>query len=328
VFPIIARALLVLLIAVPAVAQIGPPSALWPTVPIGVGGQLPIGVGGQSKGGVSSGPGDIVSSAKVWFGLRAYSVADRGNKLINICDAAGANCEDWSSSLTTGRLVNQIVGSTDCTAVNTCQVKTLYDRSGALSCGGAVCDVTNATANQRPTLTWSCLNSLPCLVFSGTTILLTNATGFTQAQNYTVSTMMNRTSGTGPGEAYLSATNANFFGFRNTAANTVQIFGGLAAVTVGSITDANWHTFQVLFGQNSSTLLCGGLAGSNCSPGGTLTTGLNIGGNGMGGALTVGGPSGSAVAFEMTEIGIWAGTLTATQQTNLAANQAAFYGTF
>ena len=33
-----------------------------------------------------TGPGDIVSGAKVWYGLRAYNAADRGNKLVNVCN--------------------------------------------------------------------------------------------------------------------------------------------------------------------------------------------------------------------------------------------------
>ena len=51
------------------------------------------------------GPGDVVSSASAWYGLRAYNAADRGNKLADICDAAKVPIEsDWCSANGTRKL--------------------------------------------------------------------------------------------------------------------------------------------------------------------------------------------------------------------------------
>jgi hypothetical protein len=53
-----------------------------------------------------TGPGDVVSGAKAWYGLRAYSAATAGTKAIRLCDHLGANCADISTSASTGKLNN------------------------------------------------------------------------------------------------------------------------------------------------------------------------------------------------------------------------------
>src|SRR5216684_2329881 len=59
----------------------------------------------KSGAAVYTGPGDVYGTAIAWWGLRAFSTADRGSRLINICDPSNVTCADWSSSASTGLLV-------------------------------------------------------------------------------------------------------------------------------------------------------------------------------------------------------------------------------
>src|SRR5216684_3558491 len=192
-------------------------------------GWLPLAATGG--GTVFTGPGDVVSGATAWYGLRAYSTADRGNKLVNVCDPANVTCADWLSDALTGKLVatTNPLNGTDCTVSTTCTLNTFYDRSGANSCAGAVpCDATQATAANRPTLTWSCINSLPCAVFNGTSDVLQSPV-FTAASTSTISAVVNRAgnfTATGPMFTYGSTSgNVADLQFR-AVASAVQMFMG------------------------------------------------------------------------------------------------------
>jgi hypothetical protein len=114
------------------------------------------------------GPGDKVSGAFVWYGLRAYSAATRGNKAINVCLTGGASCTDTVINATTGALTITTVGGSSCASV-TCYIEKIYDQTGGTNCSSASCDLTaiaNGTADY-PILTLSCLGSLPCITFGG-----------------------------------------------------------------------------------------------------------------------------------------------------------------
>src|SRR5260221_661617 len=59
-----------------------------------------------------TGPGDIVSGAVGWWGLRAYNAASRGNPLANVCTVIATidTCLDFSSDATTGSLLIVTIG--------------------------------------------------------------------------------------------------------------------------------------------------------------------------------------------------------------------------
>ena len=104
------------------------------------------------------GPGDIVSGATAWYGLRAYSaaVAATGTqKAINIRRASDNTTKDIlirkSGNLDTP------TAATFC-ASTTCYVTKWYDQSG----GGH--DMTQATAANQPELILSALNGLPAIL--------------------------------------------------------------------------------------------------------------------------------------------------------------------
>lgn len=302
-------------------------------------GQMTLGLTGSGGGPPYAGPGDVVSGATAWYGLRAYSLAKAGTKAINLCDNTGANCADISTGAN-GKLNNPgTLGANTCSSTNTCLIKTWYDQSGALACGGAACDVTQTTAANMPSLTWSCLNGLPCAVFGGTQFNVAAATAASWTSG-TYSIVAIRTAlfttagiiltiGTTGGQ-----TNLNF----RQAASTMQMFQGTAGQTVANITDSNYHAFQAIFNGASSNLMCGGTAGTNCSAAGTnnaISPGTTATGASsiicLGAGVSTGACSTGSTPLtgQVTEAGMWAGTIfNGTQQTNMNANQYAFWGPF
>jgi len=137
-----------------------------------------------------SGPGDVISGAVAWYGLRAYSLAyATGNgKIVNVrlttnshtCDilsTTGGNLGNTANCSTGGD--NAQAAATFCGA--NCAVVTWYDQSGANACSAAACDVTQSTAANQPALTFSCFGSLPCVTFAGGSVGLAKASSPTNA---------------------------------------------------------------------------------------------------------------------------------------------------
>lgn len=137
--------------------------------------QLPMTGAGLAKpagggGGGFVGPGDTQSGYKGFWGTMAFTTATRGNRLMNVCDNAGANCQDLNSDPTTGMLVGAtLTGGTVCPGPN-CRIKIWYDISAALNCNqiGFVvpiaCDLSNTTAANMPKLLASQFGSNPAVV--------------------------------------------------------------------------------------------------------------------------------------------------------------------
>lgn len=277
-----------------------------------------------------TGPGDVVATANAWWGLRAYSTADLGNRLINLCNPADSTCIDVSSDVVTGALTAPTnVGGTDCTAVTTCTIKTWYSRAGNNCVTSSNCDVTQATAASRPTLTWSCVNSKPCAVFAGAQFLVASNNAVSLPQPFTTSAVSIRTANFTTAQEQMRMQANNTFAYRQ-ATNTIQMFAGTAAQIVANITDNNWHAFQALYNGASSQLMCGGSAGTNCSNGGTDNA-ISPGANATdANAYSVGGAAGGTnpLSGNIAEIGIWGSGFDGTQRTNMNANQITYWGPF
>lgn len=226
------------------------------------------------------GPGDI-ATFKVWYGLRAFSASDRGNKLVNVCNSTGGTdvgCGDLSSDATTGNLVSATISGITCPGVN-CTIKTWYDRSGT----GA--DVTQATVANRYTIGTSCTGlgsaSLPCATGSATECYVSSLT-ITQAQPYTLLTAVNFTANGHFQIVFSDPADDIEFGHYS-GASTVYEFSGNGPTTA-SWTDGSWQTLQgVMNGSSSSLTINGSTTGS-----------LNPGTNGYGGVKVSFGTFGSA----------------------------------
>ena len=122
------------------------------------------------------GPGDVVSGAMVWYGLRGYNAAFSGN-VATLCDSAtgSTSCANatWSGSTLT---LPNILAAPCNNSTNICVITKMFDQTGHGF------DVTQATLANMPILVTSCLGSLPCIGSNGST-WLTNATGPTGVTN-------------------------------------------------------------------------------------------------------------------------------------------------
>lgn len=257
----------------------------------------------------TGGPGNCVSGAVAWWGFRGYTTAYSG-KVLNVCTALDAACEDESAS--GGNLVLGTVG-TACLTSGTCLVKTLYDQSGALACaGGTACDVTQATAADQPAFTANVLNSLACATFGGSAFL-TAANSLSQVQPYSFSVVAKATAF----NIYIigfNAAGAPNLGF--TASNTAHLFGGAPINATAS--ENAFHTFQgVLNGANPA---------SSLTVDGATTTGSGgssaIANNPQVGAINSINPW----IGEACEGGIWPSAFTSTQIANMTNNQNSYWG--
>jgi hypothetical protein len=268
---------------------------------------------------------DVASTgAKGCWSLRACSAAARGTKAINLCDDTGANCADILTDATTGMLnAPGTLGTNNCNTSGTCRIAKVYDQSGALNCASSTaCDLVQAVNASRPTLTWNCNNSLPCMMLTGTELLGTSNNFTAIAQTFSISAVGVRTVQGSVNSLFLNSTAQ--FGFLNSA-NSMRMAAG-AGSSVGNVTDGSWHAFQSIFAGASSTLFCGGSAGTNCSNGGTSTT-VNPSTGSLGGVAIAVGNSASGSTYEVSEIATWAADNTSVRS-SLNSNQLTFWGPF
>lgn len=198
-----------------------------------------------------SGPGDVVSGASAFWGLRAYNnaYAVAQKKLANICLPLDAVCADVNSD-TNGNFNISAVGTLTCNNSTTiCTVKTLYDQSGALACaGGTACDVTQATIGNRPTLVLAgaangCTNiALPCMAFAlASTQCLFTSVGYTQAQPLSLHMVAIRTGNlTTVQQGIGFSAVAQVMGWSSTA--VVRITFGTPQTVAA--TDSAWHNID------------------------------------------------------------------------------------
>ena len=280
---------------------------------------------GAAGGGVYAGPGNVVSGASAWWGIRAYSTATRGNKVANVCNSTGGadvGCADMFSDATTGIIVPATISSITCPGAN-CTIKTLYDQTGANTCSGAACDLTQGTVGSRLLLTASCFGALACGDGSTQTpAYTTGSTTFTIAQPYTFSGVYKRTSNFTSFGDWLACigTGVQAQALTNSSVNSMALYTGSAIPAVTSA-DSTAHATQLVFNGSSSI---GSIDGSD-------TTGLSLGntascGAGAGSNFRV-GISFGGFRGDLNEFGVWPVGFTSTTQTSaMSANQRAFWG--
>jgi hypothetical protein len=248
------------------------------------------------------GPGDIVSGAGGWWGLRAYSQSTTGTKAIRLRRDSDNNESDFLT-LTDGS------GKLDMTAIqnfkgtaNLFCVK-LYDQSG----NGH--DFAQATGAFQPPFNLNVLGSFPALVVTSSIYSLT-ATVAALSQAFSMSAVSMRTGDFTTVEVlWIEGTNNTQIAYMNVA-NQMRIFAG-TSLTV-TVSDSVWHSLHCVFN---------GTVNSDFEVDQTANTG-NAGMAGTGNSWTL---VNNYSDFE--EFGYWASTaLTSTQCNNLATNQKNFWG--
>lgn len=272
-----------------------------------------------------TGPGDVVSGASAFWGLRGYNAAFSG-AVANVCDTAtGLVCGDitWAA----GTLTLPLIGGVACNNItNICQVATLYDQSGALACSGAACNLTQGTASRRPTLIVPGVsNGCPTDAAYCMAHVRANAQCLIKASGLTASTPVSgsfvaiRTGNTASTQNVITATVVTMWtGFSN-AANTIATFNGTLQ-TKASVNDSAWHAVQTVWSNSVGTLSADG-----------STTAANNGANSLaGGALNFGASAGTcatalALDGKSVEGGIWPSDITSLIAA-LNSNQHAYWG--
>ena len=202
------------------------------------------------------GPGDISPSAAAWFGLRAYNAAYATglNPAADICDAAtGATCTTINI-LSNGNF-DTATAQTFCTAHTSCVVSKLYDQTGNGN------NLTQATNADRPTLTFNCTNSLPCLTFSGVTAAqLGIAASPSIAVPWSVSAVAERTgsftSFQGIFTGYTGSQEVGLF-FQNSA-NAGDLETGLGSIPSASAPDSAFHALEGVAGASTIAIYADG----------------------------------------------------------------------
>lgn len=286
---------------------------------MGVGGETTI-VSSGGGGGGYTGPGDIVSGASAWWGLRAYNTAYAtalGNIAIIVDTATGlASCTmvakaNGDADLTSASCVSGTVSvTTFCTVTHVagCSVQQLYDQTG----NGI--HLQNSTVANMPTFVLGSVSGLasnrPSMIFvSASSQLLASALTLTQALGVTLISTSFR-SGTSTTATVLGTDVANNpeMGYQNTA--QAFIYNGSFS-SPQTATDNAWHSLAGVFnaGGTASFVNVDGISGSTANIGSTGFTG---------GHLRIGtDPFSQFLNGNVQEGGIWPSSLTGTQISNL-----------
>lgn len=275
------------------------------------GAQVPgVGMMVQGPSGTAAyvGPGDIVASASVWYGLRAYSSADRGNKLINLCTPADAHCEDETSDATTGALTLGTFGSTCNNSTVICTIKIWYDRSGH------ALDATQATSNKRATFVTSCLGSLACAAFLGSTPQIYPIGNSTIAQPLSAAVVADRTGNFTTLASIIGSSGTARLGWNGTTNTLMLNFG--SATTKTSVSDSAFHAMQYVASGASSSISSDG-SSSNVSAGTNSLASASFG------AAT---GAGAGITADLVEAGIWPVAFNGTEISSINSNAHAFWG--
>lgn len=260
------------------------------------------------------GPGDLVSGASAWYGLRGYNAAYASpgtNNAINIRRASD-NTTKNIVILNTGALDVATAG-TFCTST-TCFIATWYDQSG----NGI--NATQATTGNQPQLIFSCFGSLPCVRFNGSTQTLgTGATPYypNLSQPYTMTITVERTGAfTSQGDWFASAFPVIAIGSASTANNA---FMAAQSNVNETQSDSALHHDAAVFNGASSVLYVDDV--SNTTSPGTSGIGTNN-------FFNIGSYDGSSDYFtgEICEIGVWPSGFTSANATSMCHNQYTYWG--
>ena len=264
-------------------------------------------------GPLYTGPGDLVGGTTAWFGLRGYSfaVATTGTqKAINIRRASDNSTEDIL--ILKGGDLDTATASTFC-ASTTCYVTKWYDQTGN---GNDVAQGTNA---KQPTLTFSCINSLPCLTYSGSQNLYATIPNSTSALSFAA--VAERTAAFASENeiiSYYAGGGPELF-FKSSGSSLGTFNGG--NLTLNSVSNSAWHAVQATLASSGTVYLYAD--GTGTSGSGNTITGASVVGIGAQSSGTSNSLNGN-----ITEAGIWNGAMFAKPQiSSLCHNQYLYWGT-
>ncbi len=199
-----------------------------------------------------TGPGDVVSSATAWGGLRAYNNASIGTNAIRLREDGG-NTESDFVTITGGGL--------DLTAISTFKgahnlfVTKLYDQTGNGN------DWVQATMASQPAFLLATLGSLPVMRFAANpTFLLSGSITVNQA--FTNVLVLNTSADNRP---MGQAGTAGVVLVGNTTPHYFSINSGLTSAETAAALNT-WYSFQGLYNGSSSSITLNGTIGGSINP--------------------------------------------------------------
>jgi hypothetical protein len=258
---------------------------------------------------VYAGPGDIVSGATRWCGLRAYRLSTVGSNAIRLRRDSDQVEQD---------IVTVSGGGLDLVSITTFKgsanlfITTYYDQVGTNH-------EVQATASKQAQLILSGLGSLPIAVYNSAAITgYVTSNVITQAQPFTISAVARRTSNFTTTQVLWANSNSNSLQLSYPAAsNLVQVYAGTAATTAPAADNA-YHAIQAVFNGASSDLNVDGAVNT-----------INPGTQGeIGYASYMGSFDNLTYSMDgnILELGEWPIAFTPTQSANMSANQHGFWG--
>lgn len=266
------------------------------------------------------GPGNVVASANVWYGLRAYSSAAIGTSAIRLRRDSD-NAESDFATIAGGGL--DVSGITSFKGGANLFVTKLYDQSG----GGFGLDLVQATAANQPGFT---LTGGPG---TGPTYTMTFASASSQylLNSSVVTSISQPISFSAVAKAINNTARMDFFrksgvgailGFDFNAVNQIWVYAG-SSIQVFTGTDSIYHTIQaVLSSPASSAIMID-----------SIDTFPMSGDPGTGELLFSGqafylSDVPDAVPFNgnFQEVGSWPIALSLAQRTDLDSNQRSYWG--
>jgi hypothetical protein len=253
------------------------------------------------------GPGDVIGSAKAWYGTRCYQSAYTGN-MLDIWDSATGSTTETLLTCSAGNVINQTVNALSVTCAVACDVKEAYDMSG----NGL--NATQATNSQRPTFTQNFVNGKSCMTFArGSSQFLYNGTGSSVSQPLSMAVVAERTGSTTSNSSVLVVGSNGPEIYFYTSANTVGIYAQSGYTATAN--DNVLHNFAGLI-----------TSSGKISVDGSVTTG-SIGAQAAATNIVLGASNNSgsnALSGVICEAGLWSGDQSASFGT-LNTNQAAYY---
>lgn len=263
-----------------------------------------------------TGPGDIVSGAAYWYGLRGYSAAYASpgtNCAVDIEDQSGANPLTCIHILSNGNLdVATIITWVAAHSVTTIKISQLYDQTG----NGI--HLVQATLANMPVLVLSGLGSLPLISFTGSSTQVLQSSfnaAPTEAQPFTMSAVFKNTNSSYAGGWFAASSGSGSMFLGNNGANTVDLQCGSDTATTA--TDNAFHSVQAVGNGASSTVKIDS---------GSLNT-VSAGTSSAGQTIILGGDQFSnRMTGNILEAGLWPSAISSANQTSLSSNQHTYWG--
>lgn len=263
-----------------------------------------------------TGPGDVVSGATAWWGVRAYSASYASGLgiLARVCTVADAVCANVSSDAN-GNFDLAGAATLTCTNISVCTINKLVDQTGNGN------DILTSLEANRPTLVVpGAANGCPstsdyCVKFNGTTSRLTSA-ALTVAQSLTLSAVAVRTSGSSYSHIIGKSNGDKTLHFGPDATH-VELFW---VADHGSLTQTN-GTWYALHAVNSATASQSFVyRDTTASTGFTLTTGY------ASDLIAMGFDTGETLTGSVVEAGIWPVAFSSGQVSSMSSNQHSYWG--